>query len=207
MSLTTMSAFLFDKQVRAKGEALYATRRIYVDSSGPDRFHARVQGGDLYGVRIGKCDQGLEVWCECPYFEDYGPCKHLWTALLEADRRGALGGVREVLFLQMEEDPYDEVGPFLPTRRTPLPAVPPPPPVVHAPPASTKLPLESILTQWPLVRVPLALATFPLPERATPATAPLSAMPESKSAKLAPQTVAIDEEPLDSRMSLTMRMV
>jgi len=28
-----MSAFLFDKQVRAKGEALYATRRIYVDSS------------------------------------------------------------------------------------------------------------------------------------------------------------------------------
>jgi superfamily II DNA or RNA helicase len=129
MSLTTMSAFLFDKQVRAKGETLYATRRIYVDSSGPDHFHARVQGGDLYGVRIGKCDQGLEVWCDCPYFGDYGPCKHLWTALLEADRRGALGGVREVLFLQMEDDPYDEVGPFLPARRTPLPSVPPPPPV------------------------------------------------------------------------------
>jgi len=40
----------------------------------------------LYDVRLKKHDQGLEVWCDCPYFEDYGPCKHLWTAMLEADR-------------------------------------------------------------------------------------------------------------------------
>ena len=37
--------------------------------------------------------------------------------------------------------------------------------------------------------------------------APLRAIPASKSARLAPQTVAIEEEPLDSRMSETMRMV
>jgi superfamily II DNA or RNA helicase len=61
-----------------------------------------VQGGDLYDVRIAKLDDGLEVWCDCVAFEDYGPCKHLWTAMLEADRRGALAAVRRVAFLQKE---------------------------------------------------------------------------------------------------------
>jgi len=106
MPIANMSAYLFDRTVRSKGESLHAARRIYVESSGPEHFNAQVQGGDLYDVRMKKFDQGLEVWCDCPYFEDYGPCKHLWTAMLEADRRGAMAGVREVLYLQTEVDPW-----------------------------------------------------------------------------------------------------
>ena len=34
MSLATMTAFLFDKTVRAKGEGLYAARRIQVTHFG-----------------------------------------------------------------------------------------------------------------------------------------------------------------------------
>jgi len=34
----------------------------------------------------------------------------------------------------------------------------------------------------------------------------LELMPESNSARLAPQTVAIEDDPFDSRMSLTMRI-
>ena len=40
-----------------------------------------------------------------------------------------------------------------------------------------------------------------------PATEPFSGTPASISARLAPQTVAIEEEPFDSRMSETMRKV
>ena len=42
---------------------------------------------------------------------------------------------------------------------------------------------------------------------ATPATGALIGTPASISARVPPQTVAMDEEPLDSRMSDTMRTV
>jgi uncharacterized Zn finger protein len=104
MSLTQMTAHLFEKNVRARGQNIYATRRVYVRSAGHDHFYAQVQGGDLYEVRISKAELGLEVWCDCIAFEDYGPCKHLWTAMLEADRRGALAAVRQVLYLQRADE-------------------------------------------------------------------------------------------------------
>jgi hypothetical protein len=109
MSITSMTANLFDRNVRSRGQAIYANRRVQVESSGRDHFFAQVQGGELYEVRISKYQQGLEVWCDCIAFQDYGPCKHLWTAMLEADRRGALADVKEVLYLQKDsEDPYED---------------------------------------------------------------------------------------------------
>jgi hypothetical protein len=126
MSLSTMTAFHFDQGVRAKGEALYHAHRVYPRSFGPDHFFARVQGGELYDVRLSKFDRGLEVWCDCHYFADYGPCKHLWTAVLEADRRGALSSVREVLYLEMEEKDQEESLHYLPIPSPRVPAPPPP---------------------------------------------------------------------------------
>ena len=120
MSLATMTAFLFDQSVRAKGEGLYAARRIQVEAAGPEHMFAQVKGGELYDVRISKFERGLEVWCDCLFFEDYGPCKHLWTAMLEADRRGALSDVREVLYLEMEQEDYQE-GLEIPERLYPAP--------------------------------------------------------------------------------------
>jgi superfamily II DNA or RNA helicase len=130
MSLATMTAFLFDNNVRARGQALYAARGVRPEGSGPGYFFARVQGGSLYEVRISQFERGLEVWCNCQYFADYGPCKHLWGALLEADSRGAMAGVREVLYLEMELDPYDDEEP-LPAHRqlhSQLPVAPRMPP-------------------------------------------------------------------------------
>ena len=129
MPLATMTAFLFDKSVRSKGEGLYVARRIRLESSGADHIFALVQGGALYDVRISKFDRGLEVWCDCRYFQDCGPCKHLWAAILEADRRGALKGVREVLYMEMEleEDGPDLYGAY-PTKtrfQVPAPRIPP----------------------------------------------------------------------------------
>jgi hypothetical protein len=125
MSLTQMTAHLFEKNVRARGQNIYATRRVYVKSAGHDHFFAQVQGGDLYDIRISKSELGLEVWCDCVAFADYGPCKHLWTAILEADRRGALAAVRQVLYLQRADDyPADGITTVL----TPRQPAPPPMP-------------------------------------------------------------------------------
>ena len=123
MSLTLMAAYIFDKSMRTKGESLYASRRVRVESSGPDHFYAQVHGGEVYDVRISKMHLGLEVWCDCISFEDYGLCKHLWTAMLEAERRGALADVKQVLYLQKEPDPID---PDLNLHLDDLPTLPPP---------------------------------------------------------------------------------
>ena len=56
------------------------------------------------------------------------------------------------------------------------------------------------------VRMPTLSPSFTSP-MAMPATGALSGAPASMSAIDAPQTVAIDEEPLDSRISDTTRIV
>jgi len=120
MSLIQMAARFFHSQVRSRGEQIYATRRVYATSVGHDHFHAQVQGGELYDVRIQKTELGLEVWCDCISFEDHGPCKHLWTAMLEADRRGALAAVKQVLYLQKEDSGYG-AGTYSSERNQPAP--------------------------------------------------------------------------------------
>ena len=102
MSLTSLAANLFDRNVRARGSAIYENHRVKVSTAGPDHLFARVQGTDLYDVRISKYEGGLEVWCDCIAFEDYGPCKHLWAAVVAAEQRGALAGVTQISFLQKE---------------------------------------------------------------------------------------------------------
>ena len=51
------------------------------------------------------------------YFDDNGECKHLWAAILEADRIGALSQAVAERDLRVEEDYSEE-----PRRvRTPIP--------------------------------------------------------------------------------------
>jgi superfamily II DNA or RNA helicase len=117
-----MTAPLFDREVRSRGQNIYANRRVFVKSWSPGHFFAQVQGSDLYDVRLAKFQEGLVVWCDCIAFEDYGPCKHLWAATLEADRRGALSTVRHVLYLS-REDNFSDAG-----TRAPLQVAPHTPP-------------------------------------------------------------------------------
>src|SRR5262244_3769503 len=105
MSLATMTAQFFDLGARSRGESLFSERRVRVNSSGRDHLFAEVKGNNSYEVRISAEDDGLEVWCDCIYFEDHGACKHLWAAMREADRRGALSDVHEVR--KMGAEPFD----------------------------------------------------------------------------------------------------
>jgi len=90
MTLAAKLSFQFEKRVQFKGRELFIANAVKIDESGPDRFHGAVRGGQFYAVGLDYHAGELKVSCACPYFAEYGPCKHLWAAILEADREGAL---------------------------------------------------------------------------------------------------------------------
>src|SRR3972149_7626899 len=90
---------------------------------------ARVQGSHLYGVRIGFADDFLEVNCSCPFFDrDLVTCKHIWAAVLAAEREGFLKGPASRAELDLIEtyDGDDEFADEIGQDRRP-PKEPPPP--------------------------------------------------------------------------------
>src|SRR5579872_1789282 len=111
MTLAAKLAFEFDKRVQFKGHGLARTGAIRVKDSGPDHIHSTVQGGQIYQVDLDLVNEALEAFCQCPYFNEWGPCKHLWAAILEADRIHALTNaleIRRLSLLPVEEDLDDE---------------------------------------------------------------------------------------------------
>jgi hypothetical protein len=104
MPLSTRLGFEFAKTALHKGADLLRARRIQVIDFGPAHFTAKVRGGSLYSVSLRYGDGVLLIGCECRYFEDIGPCKHIWTAILEADRLGALTDAVRAPHLVMQDD-------------------------------------------------------------------------------------------------------
>ena len=68
------------------------------------RASARVQGASLYEVGISSEDDFLDVKCSCPYFDrELQTCKHIWAALMAAERQGLLKGAASRKSLQIFE--------------------------------------------------------------------------------------------------------
>jgi len=107
MPLATRLAFQFDKRVQIKGSTLYSGRVVKVVDSDARHLFAEVKGSQPYDVRLTYDDGKLLVFCSCPYFADYGQCKHLWAAVIEADRRGALSDALEARHLEIEDEEMD----------------------------------------------------------------------------------------------------
>src|SRR5215831_14122274 len=104
MSLTSKLAFEFDRSVQSRGRELFVSGAVRAADVEANHFHGTVMGGRRYEVCLQYTHSGyLTVSCECPYFQDNGACKHLWAAVLEADRRGALNAVRDVRYLMLQE--------------------------------------------------------------------------------------------------------
>src|SRR6266487_1097885 len=103
MSLASKLQFQFDRGVQFRGVRLFNSRLVTVRDSGPTHLAGRVMGGSLYNVTMRYDDGRLVVFCECPYFADNGECKHLWAAVLEADRLGALREAQSARYLKLEE--------------------------------------------------------------------------------------------------------
>ena len=87
-------------RTRVKGVDYFRSGGVIEIAGGEWSAHATVRGTRDYRVDLRR-ESGTDRFtgsCECPYYADRGEiCKHIWAALLEADRRGLLGGDGAIL--------------------------------------------------------------------------------------------------------------
>src|SRR5450759_3549841 len=89
---------------------LFHARAVRITEANQAHLFGDVQGTSRYPIRMIHQGDPLLVDCACAYFADYGRCKHLWAAVLEADRRGVLGEAIKggALRLCRDADPDEE---------------------------------------------------------------------------------------------------
>ncbi len=109
MPISTRCSGDFDYEVKARGQVYYLQGRVRLGSPEDTLIRAEVKGtsGD-YGVSVDWCDARrgiLETWCTCTYFDDRGPCKHLWATLLAMDASG-IGPPRGNVTLEIYGNEY-----------------------------------------------------------------------------------------------------
>src|SRR5437867_7591698 len=82
----------FGREVQARGREYFRRGAAQITDSGAEYIEASVRGGELYTAYVGWDELGEpEYDCSCRYFQDRGgPCKHLWAALLQAEKDGLL---------------------------------------------------------------------------------------------------------------------
>src|SRR5262245_65168767 len=87
-------------RTRAKGADYFRSGGVIEIAGGEWSAHAIVRGTRDYRVELRR-ESGTDRFtasCVCPYYTDRGEvCKHIWAALLEADRRGLLAGDGTIL--------------------------------------------------------------------------------------------------------------
>ncbi|HVR74193.1 MAG TPA: SNF2-related protein [Planctomycetota bacterium] len=91
--------------IRERGAVYARTGKVRILDETPDQLVAQVRGHSRYEVVLDWRDGSLKVACTCPYFDEVGPCKHIWAVALESDRRGLLGAVPAAGRVPVEPDP------------------------------------------------------------------------------------------------------
>ena len=77
-------ADLFPPDVQLRGATYHATGAVEITAVDEEIAEGRVTGSQLYEVSVTRRGGGeLEFYCTCPYFDDRGPCKHLWAFVIE----------------------------------------------------------------------------------------------------------------------------
>src|ERR1051325_537340 len=99
MSLASKLRSQFNYSVQFRGERIFNSRLPRGSGYGPDHLRGTVMGGSPYEISMRHDENRLLVFCECAYFMEHGECKHLWAAVLEADRLGALRGANDANYL------------------------------------------------------------------------------------------------------------
>jgi SNF2-related domain/Helicase conserved C-terminal domain len=135
MQLTLRLAPEFTSSSRQKGLTYYQQGRVRLQECLPNKVEALVVGSGTYHVSLTWTDPSLLVECDCPYFFDVGPCKHLWATVLAAQGKGHLGDVavaNKIVVELSDSDDYDDgdEDPFelLPPLSSPKVTAPPEPP-------------------------------------------------------------------------------
>src|SRR5205809_6204768 len=90
VTLSARLASYFNIKIRERGEQVYHDHLVTIKEGSEAEVAAEVQGAHLYEVGLVWEEGALTGWCDCPYFDENGACKHLWAAILAAEAEGHL---------------------------------------------------------------------------------------------------------------------
>lgn len=84
----------FPADVKHRGDEYYQQGRVKILDGDNGFVEGEIEGSRLYRASIDADREGIAYDCTCEYFEENGPCKHLWALALEANRARRLPLVR-----------------------------------------------------------------------------------------------------------------
>ena len=99
----------FETAIRSRGTDLFFWRKITILSGSSTEVTAHAEGTQIYFVRLARNGHAIHAYCECPYFDSDGPCKHLWATILAAESKNYLLGFTGKL--RMELDSLEDFDP------------------------------------------------------------------------------------------------
>jgi hypothetical protein len=85
-SLTAALAPHVPLAVRSRADKYIRDRRTRNADWSDDNITYQVRGSQRYFVELARDPTAITVSCTCPYFEDRGPCKHVWAVAVLVDQ-------------------------------------------------------------------------------------------------------------------------
>ncbi len=156
MKLASVLSSDFDSDVRARGASYYRLGAVRIKRGNATEVSAGVRGSRVYDVDIAWDGRRLTLFCDCPYFETAGACKHLWATILAADAQNYFTaitrlGPRDIHYEEApdEDDPEEEAPYYAPPPR-PTQAFQPAPQIV---PPAWQLRLNEIVPAGSLAHI------------------------------------------------------
>jgi superfamily II DNA or RNA helicase len=98
----------FPSAIRQRGQTYHWNHQIRIRSGDARDVQADVTGSERYGISLHWDEPFLTVWCDCPYFEREGPCKHIWGTILGAETQGYLADAAKAPSLILDDGEFDE---------------------------------------------------------------------------------------------------
>jgi superfamily II DNA or RNA helicase len=127
MKLASVLSPHFDSDIRARGASYYRLGAVRIKRGNATGVEAGVRGSRVYDVEITWDGRALALFCDCPYYEDVGACKHLWATILAADSQNYFTAItrlspKDISFDETPEqddadDPGEEAPYFAPPPR------------------------------------------------------------------------------------------
>ena len=96
MKLASVLSPHFDSDVRARGASYYRLGAVRIKRGNATAVEAAVRGSRVYDVEIAWDGRHLALFCDCPYYEDVGACKHLWATILAADMQNYFTAITRI---------------------------------------------------------------------------------------------------------------
>jgi len=96
MKLASALASEFDSDIRARGASYYRLGAVYIKHGNATSVAAGVRGSRIYEVEMEWDGRRLTLFCDCPYFDSAGPCKHIWATILAADAQNYFTAITRI---------------------------------------------------------------------------------------------------------------